>query len=68
MSGFSDGQDVPVLGALSFPQGAGQAVQSAEYRSSGVIFDIRPTVRDVIIELNIFWRQIHAPGQTVLSP
>lgn len=50
---FSVGQDVPVLGALSFPQGAGQAVQSVEYRSSGVIFDIRPTVRDSIIELHI---------------
>lgn len=48
---FSVGQDVPVLGALSFPQGAGQAVQSVEYRSSGVIFDIRPTVRDAVIEL-----------------
>lgn len=50
---FSVGQEVPVLGALSFPQGAGQAVQSVEYRSSGVIFDIRPTVRDTVIELEI---------------
>lgn len=50
---FSVGQDVPVLGALSYPQGSGQAVQSVEYRSSGVIFDIRPTVRDGVIELSI---------------
>lgn len=50
---FSVGQEVPVLGALSFPQGAGQAVQSVEYRSSGVIFDIRPTVRDAVIEMAI---------------
>jgi len=50
---FSVGQEVPVLGALSFPQGAGQAVQSVEYRSSGVIFDIRPTVRDAVIDLAI---------------
>ncbi|CUA99484.1 type II secretion system protein GspD [Comamonas thiooxydans] len=50
---FSVGQEVPVLGALSFPQGAGQAVQSVEYRSSGVIFDIRPTVRDAVIEMEI---------------
>lgn len=50
---FSVGQEVPVLGALSFPQGAGQAVQSVEYRSSGVIFDIRPTVRDSVIEMAI---------------
>ena len=50
---FSVGQEVPVLGALSFPQGAGQAVQSVEYRSSGVIFDVRPTVRNAVIELVI---------------
>lgn len=48
---FSVGQEVPVLGALSFPQGAGQAVQSVEYRSSGVIFDIKPTIRNAVIEL-----------------
>lgn len=48
---FSVGQEVPVLGALSFPQGAGQAAQSVEYRSSGVIFDIKPTVRNAVIEL-----------------
>jgi general secretion pathway protein D len=50
---FSVGQDVPVLGALSYPQGSGQAVQSVEYRSSGVIFDIQPMVRDAVIELSI---------------
>lgn len=50
---FSVGQDVPVLGALSYPQGAGQAVQSVEYRSSGVIFDIRPVVKEGIIDLDI---------------
>ena len=50
---FSVGQEVPVLGALSFPQGAGQAVQSVEYRSSGVIFDILPTVRNAAIDLSI---------------
>ena len=42
-----------MLGALSFPQGSGQAVQSVEYRSSGVIFDIRPTVREAVVELAI---------------
>lgn len=50
---FSVGQDVPVLGAVSYPNGAGQAVQSVEYRSSGVIFDVQPMVRDGVIELNI---------------
>lgn len=42
-----------MLGALSYPQGAGQAVQSVEYRSSGVIFDVRPVVKESIIDLDI---------------
>lgn len=50
---FSVGQDVPVLGSVSYPTGAGQAVQSVEYRSSGVIFDIAPTVREALIDLSI---------------
>lgn len=50
---FTVGQDVPVLGAVSYPTGAGQAVQSVEYRSSGILFDILPTVRESIIDLNI---------------
>ena len=50
---FSVGQEVPVLGAVSYPSGAGQAVQSVEYRSSGVLFDIQPTVREAVIDLNI---------------
>jgi general secretion pathway protein D len=50
---FSVGQDVPVLGSISYPTGAGQAVQSVEYRSSGVIFDIAPTVREGVIDLSI---------------
>lgn len=50
---FSVGQDVPVLGAVSYPTGAGQAVQSVEYRSSGILFDIQPSVKDAVIDLNI---------------
>jgi len=49
---FSVGQDVPVLGAVSYPSN-GQAVQSVEYRSSGVLFNIQPTVREGVIELSI---------------
>jgi len=49
---FSVGQDVPVLGSVSYPSN-GQAVQSVEYRSSGVIFNIQPTVREGVIDLNI---------------
>lgn len=49
---FSVGQDVPVLGSVSFTN-SGQAVQSVEYRSSGVLFNIQPTVREGVIDLNI---------------
>ncbi|MGJ7552108.1 type II secretion system protein GspD [Pseudomonas alloputida] len=47
------GAEVPVLGALSYPQGAGQAVQSVEYRSSGVIFTITPQVRAAVVDLTV---------------
>lgn len=47
------GAEVPVLGALSYPQGAGQAVQSVEYRSSGVIFTITPHVRAAVVDLTV---------------
>lgn len=50
---FVVGQDVPVLGALSFPQGAGQAVQSVEYRNSGMIFSLSPRVRDEVVDLDV---------------
>lgn len=49
---FSVGQDVPVLGSVSYPSN-GQAVQSVEYRSSGVLFNIQPTVREGVIDLSI---------------
>lgn len=49
---FSVGQDVPVLGSVSYANN-GQAVQNVEYRSSGVIFTIQPTVREGVIDLNI---------------
>lgn len=47
---FSVGAEVPVLGAVTTPQ-SGQAVQSVEYRSSGTILDIKPTIREEGIEL-----------------
>lgn len=50
---FSVGQEVPVLGAVTFP-GNGQApVQSVEYRSSGVIFDLQPLVREAVVDLTV---------------
>lgn len=50
---FSVGQEVPVLGALTFPQGAAQPVQSVEYRSSGVIFEVTPQVRESVVDLSV---------------
>lgn len=47
------GQKVPVLGAVSYPQGSGQAVQSVEYQSSGVIFELRPTVKESSIDITV---------------
>lgn len=47
------GQDVPTLGAVSYAQGNSTPVQSIEYRSAGVIFDLMPTIRDKTIELDV---------------
>jgi type II secretory pathway component GspD/PulD (secretin) len=50
---FTVGQDVPVLGAVTYP-GAGQApVQSVSYQSSGVIFDLQPVLHGALIDLSI---------------
>ncbi len=45
---FSVGSDVPVLGAVTYDRD-GRAVQSIEYRSSGVIFDIQPTLKIMLL-------------------
>lgn len=47
------GQDVPVLGAITYPQGGSSPVQSVEYRSSGVLFSISPEVRDASISVKV---------------
>lgn len=47
------GQDVPVLGALTYPVAGGPPVQSVDYRSSGVIFNISPIVRDAAITVQV---------------
>jgi general secretion pathway protein D len=46
------GQDVPVLGSVTYQQGGG-AVQAVDYRSSGAILDITPTVRDDSIDVRV---------------
>ncbi|OEZ65263.1 type II secretion system protein D precursor [Janthinobacterium sp. HH103] len=47
------GQDVPVLGAVTYPTAGGAPVQSVDYRSSGVLFSISPIVRDASIAVRV---------------
>ena len=48
---FSVGSDVPVLSNVIYQDG--KPIQSIEYRSSGVIFDIQPTIKNEAIDLKI---------------
>lgn len=48
---FSVGSDVPVLSNVIYQDG--RPIQSIEYRSSGVIFDIQPTIKNQAIDLKI---------------
>lgn len=50
---FSVGADVPVLGQVTY-QNNGQPVQSVEYKPSGVLFRVRPSIREQGIALNVF--------------
>lgn len=50
-SHFNVGEDVPVLGAVSYNDK--QAVQSVDYRSSGAIFVVRPYIYQDVITLDI---------------
>lgn len=47
------GADVPTLGAVTVPQGGTQQVQSVDYRSSGVILSLAPTVRESGVEVAV---------------
>lgn len=49
---FSVGSDVPVLGQVQLDRN-GNAIQSVEYKPSGVIFDLKPQIRDEVIDLVI---------------
>lgn len=49
---FNVGQEVPILGSISYPR-EGSPVQSVEYRSSGVIFNVRPQVYEQKINLDL---------------
>lgn len=48
---FSVGSDVPVLSNVSYENG--RSIQSVEYRSSGVIFNIEPVIKKNLIDLRI---------------
>lgn len=48
---FSVGSDVPVLGSTTYQDG--KPIQSIEYRSSGVLFNISPEIRESTIDLTI---------------
>ncbi|MGX2951416.1 type II secretion system protein GspD [Ursidibacter arcticus] len=48
---FSVGSDVPILSNVTYQDG--KPIQSIEYRSSGVIFEIQPTIKNQAIDLKI---------------
>lgn len=50
---FTVGQDVPVLGAVTYSGNNNVPIRSVEYRSSGVIFDLQPILHDGGIELTV---------------
>jgi type II secretory pathway component GspD/PulD (secretin) len=49
---LSVGDDVPVLSSVSY-DGQDRPIQSVEYKSSGVIFELTPKVRESVIDLKI---------------
>ena len=46
------GESVPILGSVSQDKN-GNPVQSVEYKESGVILDVKPTIRDQEIDLQV---------------
>ena len=50
-SSFSVGSDIPVIGSITYEDG--KPVQSIEYRSSGVLFNIGAEIRKNTIDLTI---------------
>lgn len=47
------GQDVPTLGSVSYAQGSSIPVQAIEYRSSGVILNVVPLLRQAVIDVQV---------------
>lgn len=50
---FSVGSDVPVLGQVTY-QTNGQPVQSVEYKPSGVLFRVTPSIRTEGVSIKLF--------------
>lgn len=50
---LTSGQQVPVLGAVSYQGDNSTPVQSVEYRDSGVILKVRPTVHRAMIDVDV---------------
>ena len=50
---FSVGSDVPVLSSVTYNDNNTKSVQSIEYRSSGVIFTVKPLITQNLITLDI---------------
>ena len=50
---FTVGEQVPVLGAITYSQGGSSPVQSIDYRSSGVIFSISPDIHESAIDVHV---------------
>jgi len=46
------GSDTPVLGAVNYDV-TGKAIQSVEYKSSGVILNLKPQIREEVADLQI---------------
>lgn len=49
---FSVGNETPILGSVSYDQN-GRPIQSVTYKSSGVIFDLKPVVREGGVDMKI---------------
>jgi type II secretory pathway component GspD/PulD (secretin) len=49
---LSVGDDVPILGSVSY-DGQDRPIQSVEYKTSGVIFELSPKIREESVDLRI---------------
>lgn len=50
---FVSGQDVPTVSSVSYTGSSSTPVQSVTYRSAGVIFDVKPVLREKAVSLDV---------------